>query len=168
VRVLSFADNPHPGWSLLQQRRALAAFKEVRMSGKVIHAIPRTPYDFSLIPPNVQCPFLAVRDIDVSGYRELTLLVRVHAVSMTYSNSTIYVGTQMESISPDDPASDFLGTSLGTYVGVTQSTPVPTLLMATIPTPFGGLMNITVEAVTGGNGGATLKATLSVDLIAKS
>lgn len=128
--------------------------------------VPRTTFDFSGLGSSQSQAIVLKRYIDVSQYRELTLVVRVHA--LTIGTGTINVYLLHEAPTAEDPVYDATAGTPFAWVGLTSSVVAPTVILGP-PTlaNVGSFLAIQVTAAQGSIVGA-LKATVSVDVSAKS
>jgi hypothetical protein len=138
------------------------------MPGTIIRALPKTTYDFSTLTQANQTMVLTVaKAIDVSAYREVNALVRIH--SANFNNTPSFkVDFYPENPSPEDPSQDFIGNSLLTVNQAFSGLAVPYLNIQTIPTPYGGFLRIKLTGVQGGTASTTFNFAISIDINAKS
>jgi hypothetical protein len=109
--------------------------------------------------------YCILKNFPVEGYREGTLLVRVHSRTMSVGTSSIVVRAVETAPSAEEPDVDYEGTELAS-VSVSTGTD-PELVTADFSTPFGGAVTIYVKGIQGGSAGDPVTAALSVDLVLK-
>lgn len=143
------------------------------MPGTVYRALSKTSYDWSSINTSGSITHSYVaKAIDVSAYREATIIARLHAVSILGAGSapTIKINTYPEAPTPEDPANDFILTSSPTTItfSLTTASTAPQVQLATMNTPFGGWLRVEVQPTQSSTQATQFQATLSVDIVAKS
>lgn len=139
------------------------------MPGVVQRVIPRTLYNFNNVPIGTTFSFPIARFIDISQYREVTIIQRVHTKSILATGSpTLSLVCYADQPTTDDPAQDFTTlAALVTGTTITGATTSPLLTLITVPANAGSMISIWL-AVTQGTSAAALQASLSVDISAKS
>ena len=137
------------------------------MAGLALHVVPRTKYTFDNVPSGTTFTVPIARHIDISRFREVTLLVRVHTKSLLATGSpTIVVGAVADVPTADDPAQDFLSAVLASTT-IIPGTTAPSLVLVAIPANAGTMISVQLT-VTQGTSAAALQSTISVDVSAKS
>jgi hypothetical protein len=136
------------------------------MSGVQHSIIPRTKYSFDNIAVATTFSFPIARYIDVSQYREATLMVRVHARNIV-ATGTIKVEVLGDAPTSDDPAQDFQTGVQGTSTSIVAGTTSPSVQLQTIPANIGGMISVWLT-VTQGTSASTLNAKISIDISLKS
>jgi len=139
------------------------------MTGKVITVLDRTDYNYTNMGTGggtVELPI--AQNIDVSQYRECTLLVRLHALSLANAGSSIAIRARRVAPTEEDPAVFFRDQSISWTVTAGQAdvASTPKLLNVTVGPNTGGWISLFL-VVTQGSAGTTLTATLSADLSLK-
>jgi hypothetical protein len=138
------------------------------MPGVIYRVLSKTTYDFSTVAVSSGFTLSVARAIDVSGYREATLLLRIHAVSFN-NTPTVKLDALYEDPTQEDPAADFIGTVSLAGISVPLSgLTVPFLTAAPISTPFGGFLRIKLTGSQGTPASNPFSVTLSADIVAKS
>lgn len=136
------------------------------MTGIIVPVLERTDYNFTGTVAGSMAEIPIAQNIDVSQYRECTLLVRVHALSFASAGSTIALRARRVAPTEEDPAVFFRDQSTSWAVTVTQGDTAPRLLNVTVGPNTGGWISLFL-VVTQGTTGNTLTATLSADLSLK-
>lgn len=106
-----------------------------------------------------------VRALDVTDAKTLELLVRVHSVTIG-SGASITVKAYAVSLTNEEPDTDFVNSTAVATVTLNNSTSAQSLSLATLSTPFGHMVRITVSGTQAGSS-QTITATLSIDLLAR-
>jgi hypothetical protein len=136
-----------------------------------MRVVPKRTLDFTSVssgPNNVQEVVLA-QGIDVSDWREISLMVRTHSNSITNSVGNIQIYAYLEGRTQEDPGILFATTTpQGTYT-ITASTPQQEYAVNALNANAGAMIKIVakgtrVHSLTGN----TIKADVSVDLSLKS
>jgi hypothetical protein len=140
------------------------------MSGTVVNVVPRTPYVFDTLVASSTFTIPIARFVDISQYREATVMLRVHArtVAQAATGAKITVSLIGEAPTSEDPANDFATAQLASYDIVASPTTIaPSLQLITVPGNSGGMITIRLGATQGTQAG-NLSATISVDVSLKS
>lgn len=135
------------------------------MAGTVLRLLPRTDYDFAKVQASNSVVVWTSQNVDVSRYREATLLVRVHTINIG-TGATLVVALRTAQPSQEDPAQYFRASSDLAYVLLNNGTTAPRLEAAALPSNFGGFVSLQLRASQPGTL-TTLNATLSVELSLK-
>jgi hypothetical protein len=133
------------------------------MPGVLLRLIPKQ----TLTVPITANTIMVVKGIDVSQYREATLLVRIHPGG-TNSGATLTFRVYIDGPTQEDPATDFFpATDLAnaTAPSTAAFNTVALLTNALGSSNLGGYLRLHV--ISGGSGSAST-AVISVDLSAKS
>jgi hypothetical protein len=136
------------------------------MPGIIVPVFARTDFNYTTTVAGAMAEFPIAQNIDVSQYRECTLLVRVHALSFANAGSKIEVRARRVAPTDEDPAQFFRDQTTSWTVPVTQGDTAPRLLNVTVGPNTGGWISVFL-VVTQGSTGTTLTATLSADLSLK-
>jgi hypothetical protein len=118
---------------------------------------------------------IMTRYLDISPWREATLLLRVHSTNITTSGHVIQIILQFISLSPDDPSLDFViplpaapaTTDVAAVAEVQQGMVTPRLIRAPVAANAGTGLRLLARGYKTGSGGANLSAVLSADLSLK-
>jgi hypothetical protein len=144
------------------------------MAGTVLRVIPKRTLDFtsvssSAIGPTTGEELVLAQGIDVSGWREVTLMVRTHSTSFGGAIGQIEIYAYLEGRTTEDPGILFATTApLGT-VTITSATVAPAYSVNGIGTNSGAMIKIAAKGTrTGSNGTNLIKADVSIDLSLKS
>lgn len=141
------------------------------MSGMVLRLLPRSKFDFALTLPAVGSFIIPIaQDVDLSGWREATLLVRVHGAVTMPASCKLNVIAKTSAPTDEDPAVFFQATALtlgGSPADITNNLN-NALLSLTLPQPngFGGLVSFFLQYTPVTNTGQVV-VTLSIDLSLK-
>lgn len=131
------------------------------MAGRIVRILERTAYNYTNTLTVGQSTDIAVGDVDISGAREITLLVRVHVASIVGAGSSFKVYAMASAPTNEDPAQDFFESApLATSAAVTTST-TGYLLRVALPANSGAWIRVFVLANQVAAGALT--ATLSID-----
>lgn len=142
------------------------------MSGININVVPRTLYKFdSVIANSTVFSFPIARYIDVSRYREVNGVLRVHTRSLLGTGTPkITVSLLPDAPTAQDPAQDFIGLTnqqgSGAAFDIVNATAAPSAVLL-LPTAIGPMLSVWLS-VTAGTSTAALQATISVDINMKS
>lgn len=134
------------------------------MAGRIIRILERTDFEYSNLGVSSSTGEISLGDVDVSGSRETTLLIRVHALNLASGSGTPKYSVIVKATAPttEDPTHVFRDpTALVTSVITTGST-VPFLVRAAVPANCGAWISVLLQATQGGSVD-TLTATLSID-----
>jgi hypothetical protein len=135
------------------------------VAGRIHTVFCLRTWDFSNLKSSGSEEYRIAKAIPVEGYREATLLVRVHSSSLSGASSLIQISVVEAAPTVENPEDDFEGTTLATVTVASSTTPA--LEAATLSAPFGGAVSIYVGATQDGSDGDALTADLSVDLVLK-
>src|SRR5215813_8240999 len=90
-----------------QNHDLFVAQRRTNMPGIVYRALSKTTYDFSATAAGKSTTYIVAKGIDVSQYREGTLIVRIHpGGSFTGGAPSFTVNVYADAPTPEDPASD--------------------------------------------------------------
>jgi hypothetical protein len=130
------------------------------VAGQIIPVISKREYDFGTGDATV----IAVKAVAVTGFREGTLLVRVHSSSFGGS-SKIDVIAKTTAPSSEEPSLDFVNaTAVATATVNSSSGTAGTLVKAALSDDFGAYLQI---SVVGDLDTGDCKATISVEIVVK-
>lgn len=142
----------------------------VSIGGKQLSAttqsvITKRTFDFSKLTSTQVQDIPLCRAIDVTGAKQIDLVVRVH--TRTITSGQIDVIAQAISLTGEDPSEDFLYTTTSGVVSLgsvtLNVTPAPVLHLAQLTAPWGPMVRVIVRGT--GAASATIQASISVDLI---
>lgn len=135
------------------------------MTATVQNVITKRTFDFSKLQTSQTQDIPLVRAIDVTGAKQIELLVRVH--SRTITSGQIDVIAQAISLTGEDPSVDFVYTTFsgGTIAlaTITLNVTAPALQLAQLTAPWGPMIRLLVRGT--GAASATIQASISVDLV---
>ena len=100
------------------------------MSGSVVRAIPKQVFDFSGLAGSSNATILGAKQLDVSQWREVNGIVRLHAIpgmagGITWQNgATVVISARIDAPTSEDP-NDFTTTTDLASVTFTQGTDTP-------------------------------------------
>ncbi len=138
------------------------------MSGTTQSVITKRTFDFSKLQSGQTQEIPLCRAIDVTGAKQIDLVVRVHSKTIT-STGQIDVNVQGVSLTGEEPNTDFIlygaGGSITTLatVSMTTSLTAPFLLVSSLSAPWGPMIRVLLKGT--GATSATIQAALSIDLI---
>ena len=130
------------------------------MAGTTRNVISKRSYNFD----NGSATVVAVKAVDVTNWREGTLIVRVHDSGVA-SSSTLKVVAYITAPSDDEPSVDFVGTTAKATCTLTSTSAAGDLEVAALSDDFGAYLQIKVE---GTQSGGNCNATISVELVLKT
>jgi hypothetical protein len=143
------------------------------MPGVIYRALQKTTFDWSSIPASSSATKIDVaKALDVSAYREATLIVRIHSLTIVGAGSapTLIVNAIPEAPTAEDPSLDFLDSThqSSLTLNFTTSSTAPQLSEAYLSTPFGGWLRIQLNPTQSATVATTFRVTVSIDIDAKS
>jgi hypothetical protein len=152
--------------------RALVLFrlKEDTVYGVLVNALPLTRYDFADMTSGANWPggIPIARLINISQYREVTMIIRIHARDMTGTGAKLEIAPVAEVPSPDDPAQVFTATApLVNPVEINNSTTAPSIMLVALPANAGPLVSVYLFVTQGTGTLDTFEATISIDFSMK-
>jgi hypothetical protein len=141
------------------------------MAGTILRVIPKRTLDFTAVSSgSTQAEeIILAQNLDVSEWREVSLMVRTHSTSFGGNIGQIDIYAYLEGRTPEDPGILFATTSpLGT-VTINSSTAAPAYAVNSIGTNAGALVKVAAKGTrTGSTGTNLIKADISIDLSLKS
>ncbi len=138
------------------------------MSGVIYKAIPKTVYDLASVIRGSPSSFVAAHALDLTEYREATMLVRFHQY---YANNSYSIQVTAYSVAPtDEDCFNFASaTPVADTGAIAQTQATPYLYIQSFGLPFGAYVTLIVTLTqTGGSPATTGSAVLSVDVVGKS
>jgi hypothetical protein len=133
--------------------------------------IPKRTLDFTSVSSGTGQAeeIVLAQSLDVSEWREVSLMVRTHSTSFGGAIGQIDIYAYLEGRTPEDPGILFATTApLGT-VTINSATVAPSYTVNTIGANTGALVKIAAKGTrTGSNGTNLIKADVSIDLSLKS
>ena len=139
------------------------------MAGQVIRVIPKRTLDFTTVQSGFSEEIVLAQGIDVSNWREASMMVRTHSTSFGGNIGQIDIYAYMEGRTPEDPGILFATTSpLGT-VTINSSLSAPAYSVSALPANLGALVKIAAKGSrTSSFGSNSISAAVSIDLSLKS
>lgn len=143
------------------------------MSGTIIRVLPRTDFPYyqqtGLAQGQTTGEVVIATNVDLSMYREATLIARLHPSTNWASGANVTIRARASAATPEDPGLTFRISSatLGSLSFVQGTDSAPALKLAALTANAGGAMDITLQAQQGGSN-ATMIVGLSIDLSLKS
>lgn len=134
------------------------------MTGTLHNVTTRRNFTFSNISTSNSIEIPLVRALDVTDAKSLDLLCRVHSVTIG-TGATVAIKAYALSLTSEEPDTDFINPSAVATITLTSSTPAATLQLASLSTPFGHMIRITITGTQPGSA-QTISVTLSIDLLA--
>jgi hypothetical protein len=141
------------------------------MAGTVIRVIPKRTLDFTAVSSGSgqAQEIVLAQGIDVSAWREVSLMVRTHANSFAGNIGEIDILAYLEGRTAEDPGILFTASTSAALVPITSSTAAGTYVVQTLGGNVGSLIKITAKGTrTSSTAGNTIKADVSIDLSCKS
>lgn len=135
------------------------------MAGEIREVVPRSDFNFSnFIPSGGTFTIPIAQNIDISSWREATLIVRVHANTMSATGSpTAKVQVKTVAPTPEDPAVFFRGSTTIAEATVVPANGAGVVHQVAFAANAGGMVTIFL-AITQGSSQANFTTTLSVEL----
>jgi len=140
------------------------------MAGSVMRVVPKRTLDFTSVSSGSgqAQEIVLAQGIDVSAWREVSLMVRTHANSFAGAIGQIDIYAYLEGRTSEDPGILFASTTPLGDVTITNSTVPGTYVVNTLGTT-GAMIKIAAKGTrTSSFGGNTIKADVSIDLSFKS
>jgi len=141
------------------------------MAGTVIRVIPKRTLDFTAVSSGSgqAQEIVLAQGIDVSAWREVSLMVRTHANSFSGAIGQIDIYAYLEGRTQEDPGILFATTApLGT-VTISSGTAAGSYSVNTLGGNVGALVKIAAKGTrTNSTGANAIKADVSIDLSCKS
>ena len=135
------------------------------MPGRVIRLCGRQAFTFTDLGAGGNAEVFLAENIDISAYKEVTLLIRVHLNSMTSQASYIQVHAYPVAPSSEEPTSNFRNAGTSINIDSVVGASPPTLVTLNAGSNIGGWLSISIKAHR--NGAEAVAATLSIDLSLK-
>jgi hypothetical protein len=138
------------------------------MAGQTPTIVSKREYPFTNLVVSSNQSVVVAKALDVSSYKEATLLVRVHSKDIV-ANGSIDVIAYSTAPSDEEPQSDFVRASpvLATATISAGTSTTPELLVQSLTGNFGSHVRVEVKGTRGATSGSNLKATLSIDVSLK-
>lgn len=136
------------------------------MAGRIVRALERTKYEYTGLA-NGQAVAIKLADIDISGAREATLLVRVHESDITGTGNNFSVIALASAPTNEDPSQDFYQATPVAVASIpeTSNFPAPALVLGAVAANAGAWITIFLRPDKVATG--SLEATLSIDVSLK-
>ena len=141
------------------------------MAGTVIRVMPKRTLDFTAVSSGSgqAQEIVLAQGIDVSAWREVSLMVRTHANNLSGAIGQIDILAYLEGRTAEDPGILFTSAANVASVTVNASTAAGTYVVQTLGGNVGAMVKVTAKGTRSGSTGANaLKADLSIDLSCKS
>ena len=136
------------------------------MPGMIVRLVSKQKFDFSQLAINQTQDVVAAKAVDISSYREGTVLIRLHASTMAASQ-ILRVVAKLEAPTSEDPSTDFIAASETVSSDIINTTAAGTLVALALPANAGAWLRVLVRGIMPASV-ATFNATLSIDLSLKS
>lgn len=133
------------------------------MAGLLVPLFSRRSFSFTGLTASTTMDIVIVRALPVFGYREATVLVKVHSVALD-GGATIDLLASETSPTEDAPGVDFVASTVVLTASVATGT-TPALVHAGNASTFGGHLQIVVRGTRGSTG--SCDAVLEADLVLK-
>lgn len=144
------------------------------MAGTILRVIPKRTLDFTSVSSGTGQAeeIVLAQGIDISQWREVTMVVRTHANSFSGNIGTIDINAYLEGRTPEDPGILFAQSTVAGGTGtvqITSSTSAGTYALANCGTNTGGMIKIAAKGTRSSSTGANaIKADVSIDLSLKT
>jgi len=142
------------------------------MAGIVLRVIPKRTLDFTSVSSGTGQAeeIVLAQGIDVSAWREVSLMVRAHSNAITATVGTIDIYAYLEGRTAEDPGILFASTApVGTVVSLSSVNSAPYYQVASLGPNVGALIKIAAKGTrTASSGANTIRADISIDLSCKS
>ena len=142
------------------------------MAGTVIRVMPKRTLDFTSVQSGTASAeeIVLAQNIDVSMWREVSLMVRTHSSGFPGANiGKIEIYALMEGRTPEDPALLFTTTTQLATVTIDNTVVAPSFTVNGVTSPFGSMLKIAAKGTrTSSNGTNQIQAAVSIDLSCKS
>jgi hypothetical protein len=119
-------------------------------------------FSFTSLAASTSAEVVMVRAVDIRDFRELTVLLRVHARTID-SGCTISLLVLALSQTPENPGVDFLDSSTSIATATIIAGTTSTLVVKPVTTTFGGLARVVVKGARAASG--TCTADFAADLL---
>lgn len=140
------------------------------MSGRVLRILGRTDYDYTTLSATAATGEIPIAvDVDVSGSRETTLLVRTHSHNLLTGTAGAKYELVVRASAPttEEPNVAFrdatplvVATTIASYTGGTAA---PYLTRLVIPANAGAWITVFMKVTQGSSGNSALKGSFSID-----
>jgi hypothetical protein len=141
------------------------------MAGNVLRIMPKRSLDFTSVSSGTGQAeeIILAQGIDISAWREASLMVRTHATTFSGNIGEIDVYAYMEGRTSEDPGILFATTAPLGMVQITSSTVAPAFSVTSLGSNLGSMIKIAAKGTrTSSNGSNFIKADVSIDLSLKS
>lgn len=119
-------------------------------------------FDFANLAASTSAEVVIVRAIDIRQFRELTVLVRVHARTINLGAS-VAVLVQALSQTPEAPGVDFVDSGSAIATASVFIGSAPGLIASAVTASFGGLARVVVKGTRASSGSCS--ADVAADLL---
>lgn len=133
------------------------------MSGMVHNVITRRTFTFSTVATSSNMEIPLVRALDVTDAKSIELAVRLHAATIG-TGASVDIIAYAVSLTNEEPDTDFVYATARATITLSSSPATPALHLASLSTPFGNMVRVTVKGTQPASG-QTISVTISVDLI---
>lgn len=137
------------------------------MAGMVMQVMMKRTLDFTNVLSGSTQDVVLAQGIDISQWREVSLLVRAHSTSFGAAVGSIAIYALQEGRTAEDPGVLFTSSAQTGTVTIDNSTTAPMYAVNALPSNFGSMVKIVAQGkrvATGNN----IRADISVDLSMKS
>jgi len=141
------------------------------MAGTVMRIVPKRTLDFSQVSSGSGSAqeIVLAQGIDISAWREVSLMVRTHSNSFAGNIGEIDIYAYMEGRTDEDPGILFTSTTPLGMVSITNSTPPGSYTVNSLGSNIGSMIKIAAKGTrTSSLGANTITAAVSIDLSFKS
>lgn len=141
------------------------------MAGMVLRVIPKRTLDFSSVSSGSgqAQEIVLAQGIDISQWREVSLMVRTHVNSFSGAIGNIQIYAYSEGRTAEDPGVLFTTTTAQGTVTIDQTVVAGSYSVNALPSNFGSMIKIAAKGTrTNSTTGNFIKADVSIDLSMKS
>jgi hypothetical protein len=133
------------------------------MAGSVISAVRKRLINFASLGSGASQELVLADMVNVFGWRESTMLLRIHSHNIAAGAGTITIHARAQSVSAEDPGLEFVDRVTGASEVLNNLTPSPgLLLMYPLITPL-----VHISAVGNRTAAGGLSATISIEFSLK-
>lgn len=141
------------------------------MAGTVLRVIPKRSLDFTAVSSGAGQAeeFVLAQGIDISAWRETSMMIRTHATSFSGNIGQIDIYAYLEGRTSEDPGILFATTTPLGVVTINSSTVAPAYVVTALPANAGAMLKIAAKGTrTSSIAGNLIRADISIDLSLKS
>jgi len=140
------------------------------MAGMVLRVVPKRTLDFTNVSSiGASQEIVLAQGIDVSDWREVSMMVRLHQNSIVSTVGKIELYAYMEGRTGEDPGILFTSANTLAVVTISNTVAAPMYAVSSLGSNVGAMIKIAARGTrTSSNASNSIKADISVDLSMKS